>query len=219
MPAGTIAFDDGDWRSVDLPHDWAVELPFKNDPALASKGFYPLGRNYPETSVGWYRRVFELPAADAGKRITLEFDGAYRETMVVFNGFYIGRHSGGYDPFSFDVTDFANPGGRNVLLVRVDATASDGWFYEGAGIYRHVWLVKTNPVHVKQWGTLVRSEIRTGEATLSIRTEVENHGKAAQNVRVISTILDPSGKEVAKAVQPSATIAQDGEQTTSRRSP
>ena len=75
--------------------------------------------------------------------------------MVVFNGFYIGRHSGGYDPFSFDVTDFANPGGRNVLLVRVDATSSDGWFYEGAGLYRHVWLVKNHPVHVRQWGTFV----------------------------------------------------------------
>ena len=82
---------------------------------------------------------------DAGKRITIEFDGAYRETMVVFNGFYIGQHSGGYDPFSFDVTDFVNTGQRNVLLVRVDATQSDGWFYEGAGIYRHVWLVKTSP--------------------------------------------------------------------------
>ena len=120
---------------MDLPHDWAVELPFTNDRELANKGFYPLGRNYPETSIGWYRRVFDIPASDASKRITLEFDGSYRESMVVFNGFYIGRHSGGYDPFSFDVTPFANPGGRNVLLVRVDATSSDGWFYEGAGIY------------------------------------------------------------------------------------
>ena len=125
-----------------------------------------------------------MPAEDAGKRITIEFDGSYRETMVVFNGFYIGRHSGGYDPFSFDLTDFATPGGRNVLLVRVDATSSDGWFYEGAGIYRHVWLVKTNPVHVKQWGTFVRAEVQPGEAGLSIRTEVNNHGKTAQNVRV-----------------------------------
>jgi hypothetical protein len=82
--ASSPAFDDSDWREVDLPHDWAIELPFVNDPALASKGFYPLGRNYPETSVGWFRRVFEIPAADAGKRITLEFDDAYRETMVVF---------------------------------------------------------------------------------------------------------------------------------------
>jgi beta-galactosidase len=86
LPAGSTAFDDGDWQAIDLPHDWAIELPFKNDPALASKGYYPLGRNYPETSVGWYRRVLELPAPDAGKRITLEFDGSYRESMVVFNG-------------------------------------------------------------------------------------------------------------------------------------
>ena len=213
LPACTIAFDDSDWKSVNLPHDWAVDLPFKNDPALASKGFYPLGRNYPDTSIGWYRRVFDLPAADAGKRITLEFDGSYRETMVVFNGFYIGQHSGGYDPFSFDVTDFANPGGRNVLLVRVDATLSDGWFYEGAGLYRHVWLVKTHPVHVKKWGTFVNAQVRSGEAGLSIRTEVNNHGQAAQNARIVSTILDPSGNAVAKVSTDAISIAKGAEQT------
>ena len=86
--------------------------------------------------------------------------------MVVFNGYYIGRHSGGYDPFSFDLTDFALPGGPNVLLVRVDATLSDGWFYEGAGIYRHVWLVKTAPVHVKKWGTLATAKVQPGQATV-----------------------------------------------------
>jgi beta-galactosidase len=213
MPAGTLAFDDEDWRPVDLPHDWAVELPFQNDPGLASKGFYPLGRNYPATSVGWYRRVFEIPAEDAGKRITIEFDGAYRETMVVFNGFYIGRHSGGYDPFSFDVTDFANLGNRNVLLVRVDATSSDGWFYEGAGIYRHTWLVKSNPVHVRKWGTFVRSDIKPGEATLSIRTEVKNDGTSAQNVRVISTVLNPSGDSVGKTASTPASVPIGEEQT------
>ena len=79
ITASSPGFDTSDWREVDLPHDWAIELPFENDPGLASKGFYPLGRNYPETSVGWYRRVFEVPAADSGKRITIEFDGAYRE--------------------------------------------------------------------------------------------------------------------------------------------
>src|SRR6516165_3299808 len=81
VPAGALAFDDGDWRPVDLPHDWAIELPFENDPSLSSKGFYPLGRKYPTTSVGWYRRVFDLPDTDAGRRISIEFDGAYRETM------------------------------------------------------------------------------------------------------------------------------------------
>lgn len=213
MPACTIAFDDGDWKNVDLPHDWAVELPFQNDPALANKGFYPLGRNYPASSIGWYRRVFDLPVEEAGKRFTIEFDGSYRETMVVFNGFYIGRHSGGYDPFSFDVTDFVNPGGRNVLLVRVDATESDGWFYEGAGLYRHVWLVKNNPLHVKKWGTLVKAEVRSGEAGLSIRTEISNEGKAAQNARIISTILDPAGKELGKTATPLAQVPQGGDHT------
>jgi len=185
VPAGTLAFDDSQWHALDLPHDWAVELPFQNDPALRSKGFHPLGKKYPATSVGWYRRVFELPAEDKGKRITLEFDGVYREAMVVFNNFYIGRHSGGYDPFSFDVTDFATPGGRNVLLVRVDATSSDGWFYEGAGIYRHLWLVKTNPLHVPQWGTFVKTNVRADGANLSILTEVNNDGDAAKSVSVI----------------------------------
>src|SRR5215472_5855224 len=212
MPAGTIAFDDGDWRTLDLPHDWAIELPFENDQDLVNKGFYPLGRKYPATSVGWYRRVFDIPAEDAGKRITIEFDGAYRDTMVVLNGFYIGLHSGGYDPFSFDVTDFAYVGQRNVLLVRVDATQSDGWFYEGAGMYRHVWLVKTHPLHVKKWGTLVKSQIRPGGASLSILTEVSNQGAVTRDARVVSTIIDPSGQPVGNSAAPSATIAASADQ-------
>jgi beta-galactosidase len=211
MPAAAIAFHDGEWRRVDLPHDWAVELSFVNDPDLQAKGFRPLGRKYPETSVGWYRRVFELSAEDVDRRITIEFDGVYREATVVFNGFYIGKHTGGYDPFSFDVSDFIYPGHRNVLLIRVDATESDGWFYEGAGIYRHVWLLKTNRLHVKQWGTFVRSEVGRGEAGLSILTEVRNCNAVDRNARVISTILDPSGKPVVMDMSPEASIAADAD--------
>lgn len=210
-------FDDSEWKPVDLPHDWAITLPFQNDPTLSSKGFYPLGRTYPETSVGWYRRVFEIPAADTGRRISVEFDGAYRETMVVVNGFYIGRHSGGYDPFSFDLSDFVTPGAPNILLVRVDATLSDGWFYEGAGIYRHVWLVKTAPVHVKKWGTFARAEMQGSEAAVSIRTEVENHAAGAHRVRVVSTLVDPSGAEVAKAGTPPVSISEWSEHSYEQR--
>ena len=213
LPASNIAFDDGGWAPIDLPHDWAVELPFANDPALASKGFYPLGRTYPDTSIGWYRRVFDLPASDAGKRISLEFDGAYRESLVAINGFYVGQHNGGYDPFSFDVTDFVNPGAANVLLVRVDATLSDGWFYEGAGIYRHVWLVKTSPVHVKKWGTFVAAQVRSGEAALSIRTEVENQSGSARSIRVVSTVLDPAGRTVATATSETGSIPKGEDRT------
>ncbi len=213
MPAGAIAFDDSEWRSIDLPHDWAVELPFENDPDLVNKGFYPLGRKYPATSVGWYRRVFECAPEDAGKRITIEFDGAYREAMVVLNGFYIGQHSGGYDPFSFDVSDFVYTGQRNVLVVRVDATQSDGWFYEGAGIYRHVWLVKTSPLHVKKWGTFVKSQLRPGEASLSILTDVRNDGSEPRSARVISTILDASGQTAGKHTASAALIGPGADQS------
>ena len=207
LPVAALAYDDRDWKTLDLPHDWVIGLPFKNDPALSSKGFYPIGRAYPENSVGWYRRIFDIPETDKGKRISIEFDGVYREALVVLNGFYIGQHRGGYDPFSFDVTDFIIPGAPNVLLVRVEATLSDGWFYEGAGIYRHTWLVKTAPVHVKQWGTFVRSTLQSGKAAVQIRTEVANDGNGPQNVRVVSTIFDPTGKVVAKTTSTPAGVS------------
>lgn len=210
LPAAALSYDDTTWTDLDLPHDWVISLPFKNDPSLSSKGFYPIGRNYPENSVGWYRRVFDVPAEDKEKRIAVEFDGVYREALVVFNGYYIGRHHGGYDPFRFDLTDFVKPGEPNVLLLRVDATESDGWFYEGAGIYRHAWLVKTAPVHVAQWGTFVRSAVQGSKASLEIRTEVENHVGASRAVRVTSTVIDPSGKAVAKAVAKPMAVPQDG---------
>jgi beta-galactosidase len=209
LPAAALSYDDTGWSDIDLPHDWVISLPFKNDPSLSSKGFYPIGRSYPENSVGWYRRVFDVPAEEKDTRISIEFDGVYREALVVFNGYYIGRHRGGYDPFRFDVTDFVKPGEPNVLLLRVDATESDGWFYEGAGIYRHTWLVKTAPVHVAQWGTFVRSTVQGGRASLAIRTEVENHTAASRDVRVTSTVLDPTGKAVAKVSGKSMAVPED----------
>ncbi len=187
------SFDDSSWQRVDLPHDWAIELPFQNARELTDHGSYPLGRNYPASSIGWYRRVFDLPAADEGKRIALEFDGVFRNSIIVFNGHYLGTAMSGYAPFSFDVTDWATFGGKNVLVVRADATLGEGWFYEGVGIYRHVWLTKTNPVHVAHWGTYVRAEVRPGAATVKITTEVDNHSDTTKACRVVSRILGPGG--------------------------
>jgi beta-galactosidase len=197
-------FDDSQWQAVGLPHDWAVELPFEKtaDRNLISHGSKPLGRAYPATSIGWYRRVFEIPAGDFGRRISIEFDGVFRDSMVALNGHFLGRNLSGYAPFRFDVTDFVNYGGRNVLVVRVDATQFEGWFYEGAGIYRHVWLVKTQPVHVAQWGTFVSSRVRAGAATVTIATEVENESAQPQTCRVVTTILDAAGKVVGAATAP-----------------
>jgi len=99
-------FDDSKWRMLNLPHDWAVELPFVHDDVQQSHGYKPVGRRYPETSVGWYRREFEIPASDLGRRISVEFDGAFRDVMVFVNGCFIGRNDNGYAPFRFDLTDF-----------------------------------------------------------------------------------------------------------------
>jgi beta-galactosidase len=224
VAAARSNFDDSAWRKLDLPHDWAIELPFENNRTLTDHGSHPLGRGFPATSIGWYRRVFNLPASDLGRRIALEFDGVYRDSMVIFNGHYIGNNFSGYAPFRFDVTDQANYGSPNVLLVRVDATLGDGWFYEGAGIYRHVWLTKTNPVHVPQWGTFVRATVRPGgPAAVRITTEVHNETERARNCRVVSRIVDPGGNAIATVAATPLSIPawtrREFEQTVSVASP
>src|SRR5256885_3615516 len=119
LPITRLDFKDGDWRELDLPHDWAVELPFTDAPLVFHHGAKPVGREFPETSVGWYRRIFDLPKGDSGKRIAIEFDGVFRDATVMFNGHYIGQNERGYVPFRLDLTDFANISDKHVLVVRV----------------------------------------------------------------------------------------------------
>src|SRR5215813_9337230 len=190
----TNKFDDSKWRALNLPHDWAVELPFVRDEEQQSHGYKPLGRRYPETSVGWYRRTFDIPKADESRRIMIEFDGAFRSALVFLNGYFIGRNDNGYAPFRFDVSDFLRYGEKNYLMVRTDASFGDGWFYEGAGIYRHVWLSKTSPVHLGDWETYVRPAVKGNAATLSLGTVVRNESNQAVKCSVLWEILDPSGK-------------------------
>ncbi len=204
---GKTNFDDAGWEQINLPHDWAVGLPFvqnaafhatgpKSEDPRNGHGFKPLGREYPETSIGWYRKHIELPATDAGKRLTLEFDGVYRDALLIFNGYILARNEGGYAPFSVDITDVANIGGTNLITVRVDATLGEGWFYEGAGIYRHVWLVKTSQVHVPQWGVLVRGET---SGAVALATDLVNEADTSATFSVTSVVLDEAGTEVARA--------------------
>jgi beta-galactosidase len=195
----TEKWDDSKWRSLNLPHDWAVELPFVHDDNLQSHGYKPLGRSYPETSVGWYRKTFELPESDRGRRLRLDFDGAFRDTLVFLNGYFVGRNDNGYAPFSFDISDFANYGGKNYLVARVDSSFGDGWFYEGAGLYRHVWLTKTEPVHLAQWESYVRTHVRGSETALSFGTVVQNESGKAESCGIRWEIVDGSGKTVATA--------------------
>jgi beta-galactosidase len=213
FPPSHPRFDDSGWKAVDIPHDWAVELPFKNDPKLETHGYKPLGRTYPETSVGWYRRVFEVPGSDLGRRFTIEFEGVFRDSIAVLNGIYLGRHASGYTPVHYDVTDFVNYGGKNILVVRVDATLGEGWFYEGAGIYRHVWLTKTSPVHVAHDGTYITSEVNAGSATVSVAIEVVNDSESPQTCHVVTHILDSGGNTVGSGATAPSPISVGGTST------
>ncbi len=195
----TEKFDDSKWRPLNLPHDWAVELPFVHDEEQNSHGYKPLGRRYPETSVGWYRRTFDIPKEDEGRRITVEFDGAFRSALVFLNGYFIGRNDNGYAPFQFDVSDFLRYGEKNYLMVPMDASFGDGWFYEGAGIYRHVWLTKTDALHLGHWESVVRTSLKGAAATLNLTTVVMNKSAKAESCRVRWQILDATGKVVGSA--------------------
>lgn len=201
------SFDDRAWRVLDLPHDWAVELPF-DEKGSFSHGYKALGRSFPQNSVGWYRKKFFIPKEDLGKRISLEFDGVFRDSIVWVNGFYLGREQSGYNNFRYDISDYLNYGGANTVVVRVDATWEEGWFYEGAGIYRHVWLTKTKPVHVDYDGVFVTPRVGKGPAEVTATTTLVNDnltGKAA--FKIEQEIRGADGKTVARGSSASLSLA------------
>jgi len=199
-----VSFGDASWRTVNLPHDWVVELPFDSS-ADGSHGFHPVGPGFPQNSVGWYRRTFDLPKEDSGKRLWLEFDGVFRNAEVFVNGWFVGHHEGGYNSFRYDITDVVNVGGKNTIAVRVDASQFEGWFYEGAGIYRHVWLVKTAPLAIAPDGIFVYSKfsnnIPDGPVEVNIRTCLKNSQTNSADATVDNEIISPEGDSIAKIDQ------------------
>ena len=203
----SVKFDDGAWQDVRVPHDWAATLPFARE-ASHSHGYKTVGWRYPETSVGWYRKVLHIPAGDEGRRLLLQFDGIFRHAQVWFNGIWMGEEPSGYVTQVYDVTEYANYGGDNLICVRADASLEEGWFYEGAGIYRDVWLVKTSPVSVAPFGTFVYAELRApyDTATIHVETEVENASLTAQTCRVEHRLLDADGREVARTLPATLTL-------------
>jgi beta-galactosidase len=197
--AASKTFDDRAWRNIDLPHDWVAELPFDSK-GTHSHGYKAVGRNFPESSVGWYRKTINIPESDLGKRISIDFDGVFRNSVVWVNGFYLGQEQSGYADFSYDITDYLNYGGNNVIAVRVDATMEEGWFYEGAGIYRHTWLTKTAPLHVARHGTFVVSDVKDNAAIISIKTNIVNNANAISTFDIEQNILDADGKSVGTTI-------------------
>jgi beta-galactosidase len=190
--AETPSFADASWRALNLPHDWSIESrPDKDNPSGAGGGFFPGG-------VGWYRKTFSAPADWRGKRVSVEFDGVYRDATVYLNGRKVGIHPYGYTAFTFDLTPELNLSGTNVLAVRVDNSAQpNSRWYSGSGIYRHVRVVVTAPTHVAHWGVFVTTPEATGaSAKVSIRTRVANEASGDARLTVETTLLDKAGNKV-----------------------
>ncbi len=220
-PAGaeTLAFDDQGWRKLDLPHDWSIEGPYDPaNPTAGSGGFLPAG-------IGWYRKHFVTPAAFKDKQVAVQFDGVFMNADVHLNGHKVGQHAYGYTSFTCDLTPFlAAAGEHNVLAVRVanDTQPNSRW-YTGSGIYRHVWMDVTSPVHVATWGTYITTpKVSRAIADVVIRTRVQNDTDAAASVSVHQEVLDPGGKtagSVEEIVELPAKGEKEIQQTISVRQP
>ncbi|SDU10915.1 beta-galactosidase [Verrucomicrobium sp. GAS474] len=229
-------FNDGAWRDVTLPHDWAVSLPYTSrddsrEPETADKDHgrkaiaFPNAAARAGTNVGWYRRTFTLPESDKGRAVWVEFDGIYRNSLVWINGHCVGRNPSGTIGTHYNLTPWLRygiePDQANTIVVRADATRAEGWYYEGAGIYRHAWLVKAGSLHVAHWGTFVSATVKQGggSALLRIETTLRNDGTAPASATLLSAIFAPSpadkqaDKQVAEAA-PEDVSLQPGEEKT-----
>jgi len=205
-------FNDASWRAVDLPHDWAVEQEFISDGGVRIHGAKPVGPGYAKTSIGWYRKTISITKNDIGKRLYIRFDGVYRNSTVWLNGFCLGTHYSGYTDFDYDITDFVKYDSKNVLVVRVDASQYEGWFYEGAGIYRHAWLVKHAPLHIPQHGTYITTSVEKKKAKVNVETLIKNLDIQNVNCKLELQIVDGSGRSVASASS-SLELPADGERS------
>lgn len=191
-PPAQDNYDASKWRAVRLPHDYVIEGEF------SEKGSNS-GLVKPR---GWYRREFDLPTDWRGKTLWLDFDGLFRDSKVWLNGQYLGNHKSGYIGVSYDISKSANYGGRNILAVHLDPSAHEGWWYEGGGIYRHVWLNVANALHITPQSLFVKPRVEDPQADrptakLEILASVRNDGDKAQTCKALFDVVDPSGKVAA----------------------
>ena len=187
----SVALDDSKWQSISLPHDWSVKGQLS--PTLAScTGYLPGG-------IGWYRKTIDIPAGKPGEKVYLYFEGVYNRSEVFLNGQSLGKRPNGYISFMYDATPFIKPGEKNVIAVRVDHSQSaDSRWYTGSGIYRDVWLVHANPVHIAQWGIYAYPEKVKNGYKLNVEVEIQNEEKENVSLSVLNELYDATGKLVAK---------------------
>ena len=196
LPYVQLDFEDSAWRAIDLPHDWGIEGPF------STEGRGDTGR-LPFYGVGWYRKTLDIPAADAGRAFFLDVDGAMSHAAVWLNGEFVGGWPYGYASWRVDLTAYVKPGARNVLAIRLDNPPNSSRWYPGGGIYRHVWLVKTSPVHVGHWGTFVTTpKVTRASADVAIEVTIDNGSAQDARVTVASEVfaLDGGGARAGQVV-------------------
>ncbi|MBC7784245.1 MAG: glycoside hydrolase family 2 protein [Burkholderiales bacterium] len=197
------AFDDSQWRKLDVPHDWSIEGPFdQNNPTRGAGAFLPGG-------VGWYRKTFDLPASNNGRRVFLEFDGIMANSDVWVNGQHVGHRPFGYVSLRYDVTKHAKFGGTNLVAVRADNSnqPASRW-YTGAGIYRHARLVTTDAVHLVGDGTYVATpHVLPGQATVLVSAEAKNDSAKARQLSLHVELFGPDGKSVGTSESPAQSVA------------
>lgn len=198
--AETTQIDDIKWRQLNLPHDWGVEdLPGKNSPFL-STAISQVNGGFTVGGTAWYRKTFDVPATDNGKQLVILFDGVYMNADVFVNGKLVGNHPYGYTSFYYDITQHINFGTKNIIAVEVKNEGQNSRWYSGSGIYRHVWLKTINPVHIAQWGTSISTpSVNKSEATVAVKTQVENETTIAANVSLVTQFLNSGGIEVGRA--------------------
>lgn len=196
-------FNDSLWKTVQIPHDWAVELPFEYsmNVDVLGHGYKPIGGLFPQNSIGWYRKSFNITKADSGQRFSLQFDGIFRDSRIWVNGFYLGNHQSGYLGVEYDVTDYINFTKPNVIVVRVDATQFEGWYYEGAGIYRHVWLNKFNNTHFDRTNHFITTTIIEKTSTINIKSQIYNQATKPLSFTSFSYLIDNKGKKIAQTAE------------------
>jgi len=200
-----VNFNDSQWRLLDLPHDWSIEGEFSEaNPAGVGGGALPGG-------TGWYRKSFKLSETDASKRIYITFDGVYRNSEVFINGTLIGKRPNGYISFQYDLTPYLNYGEKpNILAVRVDnSDQPNSRWYSGSGIYRNVWLEKTNKIHIDLWGTYITTHSVSKEsAEVEISIIIKNTTGASEKLQIETQLLDQNSKVVSSVVN-AINIIQD----------
>jgi beta-galactosidase len=200
--AEQAAFDDSGWRTLDVPHDWSIELAFNaNSPAGSGGGFLDGG-------IGWYRKTFTLDPGASGQEIMVEFDGVYMNSQVWINGTSLGTRPYGYSSFEYDITQYVKAGANNVIAVRVNNNQPNSRWYSGSGIYRNVWLTTLNRVHVPNSGVFVSTPaISASSATVAVSTDVQNQSAASVSAIVTTTVSDAAGTVVATGDSPATSVA------------